>query len=103
MLRANGDSSSEIIYLISTEGLALGVLGAILGVALTVVIWSIFQSGVPMPPTPGTDRELPVILDMQPAFAITAMLFAIATTLAATFGASLQILKLPITQALRSH
>jgi putative ABC transport system permease protein len=84
------------------EGFYLAVLGAILGVILVTVAQFLVRDGLPMPPTPGTNRELPVKLDLRLSYYLSAMGLAGFAAIGATLLSALQVLRLSIVQALRS-
>ncbi len=102
MLRANGESASDLIVLLCLEGLFLALIGASCGMILTLAAQALTTNGIPMPPTPGTNRLLPVKLNLELSFFITASLLGLLTSLAATLFSTLQVLKLSIVKAIRS-
>lgn len=102
MLRANGESAADLIRLLMIEGLALATLGALIGVVLTMLANQLASNGLPMPPTPGTNRELPVKLDLRLSYFTVAVALGVATSLFATLLSTMQVLKLSIVQAIRA-
>ena len=102
MLRANGDSSRELIMLVVMEGAGIAMVGSIVGVGLILLLDIISGAGIPMPPTPGTNRELPVKLDLQTAYLLTAAMMGFGAAAFATFISGLQVLKTSIVAAIRS-
>jgi putative ABC transport system permease protein len=55
-----------------------------------------------MPPTPGTNRLLPVQLHLDTASILLALTLGVLTSTAATFLSTLQVLRLSIVQAIRA-
>ncbi|WP_141734665.1 ABC transporter permease [Oligoflexus tunisiensis] len=102
MLRANGETPQDLIQLLVLEGLYLALAGATLGILLTLLVHGISGQGIPMPPTPGTNRLLPVKLHLEASSILLAMLLGIFTSTAATFLSTLQVLRLSIVQAIRA-
>jgi putative ABC transport system permease protein len=102
MLRANGESRGELILLLFFEGMILSVAGSALGVGMTLLVNQFVSQGIPMPPTPGTNRHLPVQLDLQMVYIFTAAILGMVTASAATFLSTTQVLRLSIVEALRT-
>lgn len=102
MLRANGESVSDLVRLLAIEGLAIAVAGSLLGMAMLLVVNVLAHNGIVMPPTPGTNRALPVKLALEPGFFITAMFLGVGTSVAATLLSTAQIARLSIVQAIRA-
>jgi len=103
MLRANGESAKDLIQLLVLEGIYLALAGAVLGGVLTLLANFVVRDGLPMPPTPGTNRELPVKLDLQAVYFMSAMGLACVAAVGATLLSTLQVLRLSIVKAIRSH
>ncbi|HYX35945.1 MAG TPA: ABC transporter permease [Oligoflexus sp.] len=102
MLRANGESPQDLIQLLVLEGLYLALAGATLGIIMTLVVHILSGHGIPMPPTPGTNRLLPVRLHLESSSIAMALLLGVLTSTAATFLSTLQVLRLSIVQAIRA-
>ena len=102
MLRANGLSGSNLVKFMTIESFILAIVGALLGVALTFLGDLVFSQGVPMPPTPGTNRELPVLLELNLRDGLIAMGLGISVSVLASISASLKVMGLPISRALRT-
>ena len=102
MLRANGESTFEIAQLLVLESFMIGLFGCIAGLSLMALSMLVFSGGIIMPPTPGTNRALPVglLLTWQSsAFVIAVCLSA---TLASTMATIRQISRISIVNSLRS-
>ncbi len=102
MMRANGLSGHLLVKLMTLENAFLAICGGILGVLLTWVVTSILTDGVPMPPTPGTNRELPVAIELKWFDGVLALSLGMGVSILASLSASLQVLFLPISKALRN-
>ncbi|MEK6705637.1 MAG: FtsX-like permease family protein [Bdellovibrionota bacterium] len=102
-LRANGDSAMEIIRMFICEGVAIGLIGAALGLIIALLINStILRSGILMPPAPGITRQFHVLIELQPVMAIKAFMMGALTAAIATLLAAIRVARLPIGDALRS-
>ncbi len=102
-LRANGESSFDILMLLASEGLSLGLLGAVVGCVLTVVInASVLHEGILMPPAPGITRQFHVLIELQPDMALKTGAMGVGATLVATLVAGWKVARMPIGDALRS-
>ena len=55
-----------------------------------------------MPLTPGTNRELPVVLELHLQDGLLAMALGISVSLLASISAALKVMGLPISKALRT-
>ena len=102
-LRANGESRYDILRLLGFEGLALGVLGALLGIALvTGLDATVLSRGILMPPAPGITRQFLVNLELTPLMAVTTAALGIGAALVATLAAGLRVTRMGIAEALRA-
>ncbi len=102
-LRANGESSLDIVSLLTLEGLSLGVLGALIGCVLTVFLEAtVLRDGILMPPAPGITRQFHVLIELQPEMAAKTCLMGIGATLLGTLVAGWKVSRMPIGEALRS-
>ncbi|OFZ20574.1 MAG: hypothetical protein A2X94_10930 [Bdellovibrionales bacterium GWB1_55_8] len=102
-LRANGESSIQIMQLLSWEGVALGVLGAAFGILLAFFLnATLLRNGILMPPAPGITRQFHVLIEFQWSMAIGAFLMGAFSAMAGTVLAGLRVAKMPIGEALRS-
>lgn len=102
MLRANGESVRDLVLLLVTEGLVLSLLGAFVGIAMLFAVWFLTGDGLIMPPTPGTNRELPVQLDIKLWHLVTGAALGVVASTFATLLSTAQVMRLSIVQALRS-
>jgi putative ABC transport system permease protein len=101
-MRANGDSRKEIMGLLLTESLILGILGATIGVVLSYILnWTLLAKGIDMPPGPGITRQFTTFVELQLMFIPTCYFIGIISGLIGTMLAARKILKLPITELLK--
>ncbi len=102
-LRANGESRYEVLRLLGVEGLALGVLGAALGLVLVLVLnATALASGILMPPAPGITRQFLVMIELTPLMAAKTATLGICTALLGTLIAGLRVTRMGIAEALRA-
>jgi putative ABC transport system permease protein len=102
MLRANGETVGDLVKLLTIEGVGIALIGASLGVMLTLTAHWVSGDGFIMPPTPGTNRSLPVQLFFEPLYISVTLALGIATPILATLLATLQVSKMSIVQGLKS-
>ena len=101
-LRANGESSLDIMILVAAEGASIGILGSLVGCLLTLGLnWTVLSEGILMPPAPGITRQFHVLIELQPDMAIETGLMGIGATLIGTFVAGWKVARMPIAEALR--
>jgi putative ABC transport system permease protein len=102
-LRANGESRYDILRLLGLEGLALGVLGAVLGIALVIGLnATVLSHGILMPPAPGITRQFLVNLELTPLMAATTAALGVSAALVATLVAGMRVIRMGIAEALRA-
>jgi putative ABC transport system permease protein len=102
-LRANGESSGQVLSLLLTEGAVVGVIGSIIGIILSYLLnFTLLRNGIHMPPSPGITRSFDVFVELQ--FSYTAICFTLGllTSLLATLLAGKKVVKVPIAELLRS-
>jgi len=102
-LRANGDSVKDILSLLGIEGFTLASAGALLGIAIVVLLnATLLRNGILMPPSPGITRQFEVLIELQPFMAVTAFTMGTITAVVATLFAGIRVARLAIGQALRA-
>ena len=102
-LRANGESFLEVLSLLTGEGVALGLLGTLLGLAVAVLLnETLLAHGILMPPAPGITRQFNVMVELQANMAVKTLLMGVVTAAIGTLFAGWKVARLPIGEALRS-
>lgn len=103
-LRANGESRAEVMRLLGVEGLALGLLGAALGILLTLGLdATLLAEGILMPPAPGITRQFLVLIELTPSMALKTAGLGIGAALLGTLIAGLKVTRMGIAEALRAN
>lgn len=101
-LRANGDSNREVMGLLLTESLILGLIGASIGVFIAYFCnLTILSNGIQMPPGPGITRQFTTFVELQLSFIPICYLIGILSSLVGTILAARRVLKMPITELLK--
>ena len=99
---AVGNRSDTVFKLIMIEGLCLGVLGALVGMALgCLAALAISAIGIPMPPPPNANMGYTAQIRIVPSIVLTAGAIGFAATILATFIPARRAAKLDIVEALR--
>lgn len=103
-LRANGESIGEVVRLFLMEGLFLGLFGSCLGILIALFInFVVLPNGILMPPAPGITRQFNVRIEMNEAMILVTFGLGVITSTVATLIASLRVVRIPISTALRSN
>lgn len=101
-MMALGNRTRRVFGLILMENLIIGVIGAILGVALGVVLaLAISAIGIPMPPPPNSDLPYTAHILVVPSVIATAFLVGLAATVAAAFLPASKVRRMAVVDALR--
>ncbi|MBS0653456.1 MAG: ABC transporter permease [Verrucomicrobia bacterium] len=102
-LRANGESRLDVLKLILSEAVFLGVLGSAIGLGITYVVSKgFFENGILMPPGPGSTRAFYLIFSFTWTMALSTMAMSVISAIIASFLAGIKVAKMPIAKALRS-
>lgn len=102
-VRALGESHSSIIFQFALEGLALGLLGGLIGVVLGyVVVATVTGIGFTME-LPGTSHKIPIVIHNVLSAYIEAVIIVMVTAVMATLIPSIRAAKMPIVEALRKN
>jgi putative ABC transport system permease protein len=101
-MRALGNRSRWIFGLILTEALLLGLLGSVIGLAISAALaWSISAIGISMPPPPNADigyvAQIPLVAEVVGG----ALFVAVTAAMLAGILAGLRVLRISVVDALR--
>lgn len=100
--RANGESISDIMRLITLEGFFLGLLGSCLGISLTYLILKLFmENQILLPPGPGMTRPFYITFQFEWHMAYTSLALSTAAAMVASLLAGIRVARMPISEALR--
>lgn len=103
-LRANGESTWDVMKLILWEGVLLGLIGSLIGVAVTAAVAKgLLHKQVLMPPGPGSTRQFFLTFYFTSDTAIKTIALSVLSALAASFLAGIKVARLPIAKALRAY
>lgn len=101
-LRANGDSYKEVLGLLLTESVILGLMGATLGLLISYICnVTLLAHGIEMPPGPGITRQFTTFVELQASFIPVCYLIGLLSSLFGTVMAARKVLKMPITDLLK--
>ncbi len=103
-LRANGESRFDVFKLILCEGIFLGLLGSVIGLALTYIVSKgFFENGILMPPGPGSTRQFYITFLFTWWMVLSTIGMSIISAIIASVLAGFKVAKMPIAKALRSY
>jgi putative ABC transport system permease protein len=101
-MRALGNTSWDVFRLVVMEGALMGMLGALMGVALGVgLAWIISAVGIPMPPPPNSNLEYTASITIVPSVIVGAFFVGLVATILASIVPALRVSRLPVVEALR--
>jgi len=99
---ALGSRRREVLKLFLLEGLVLGTLGGLIGIAAgTVLAYLISLVGIPMPPPPGATVVWTAHIKIVPQLLIVSFSIALISSLVSSFYPALKASRLIIADALR--
>ncbi len=102
-LRANGESSFQVMQLVLIEGGLLAIIGSAIGMGLTYSILMLFvEKNVTLPPGPGQTNPFLLTFSFEWSMALYALGISGAVAMLASYFAGLKVVKMPIARALRS-
>lgn len=102
--RANGESVGDVMRLITMEGAFLGLLGSLLGIAITYFVLKTFlENQILLPPGPGMTRPFYISFKFQAEMVFSSVGLSTLAALVASILAGIRVAKMPIAEALRSH
>jgi putative ABC transport system permease protein len=100
-LRAIGTHPGEIVRNFLFEGIAIGVAGALVGMALAgAATFALTFAGIQMPPPPGRSNGYPLLVNFSAALYAATAFAVVAISAAAAYFASRKAARKPITEAL---
>lgn len=99
---AVGDRSASVFKLIMAESLCLGLLGALLGMAMgCAAAMGISAIGIPMPPPPNANLGYTALIRIVPSTVVTAGIIGFVAAVLATVFPARRASRLEIVEALR--
>jgi putative ABC transport system permease protein len=103
-LMTMGTPRRGILRLFVLEGLLLGVIGGVGGLAIGwVLAQTLSYVGIPMPPPPGRTEAYSAQIMLTPRFALLVFLMAVLSTTLASLYPAWKASRLPIVDALRHN
>jgi putative ABC transport system permease protein len=101
---ALGNSRRDVLSMFMSEGLILGIAGAIVGLALGAGLAALISYiGIPMPPPPGATEGFTAKIRVTFGLAAQALVLAVITTLAASAYPAWKASRMIIVDALRHN
>jgi len=101
-IMALGSRRREVLKLFLLEGLVLGILGGLIGIAAgTVLAYLISLVGIPMPPPPGATVGWTAHIKIVPQLLIASFSIALISSLVSSFYPAFKASRLIIADALR--
>lgn len=101
-MRALGNKRGDVIRLIVTEAALMGLLGAVIGTVLGLLVaWAISTIGIPMPPPPNSNLGYMAHIRLDSSIVGGAFLIGAIATVLASVPAALRVSWLPLVEALR--
>jgi len=102
--RATGDRRSRVFHLIMTETCVLGILGAMLGLLMGVILaLAISKLGIPMPPPPNSNTGYTAYIRIVPFVLVTAVAVGLLASIVAALIPAVKATRIPIADALRRN
>jgi len=102
-MRALGNRGAQVFWLVVSENVLLGFLGAAAGVTLGVVLALMISNlGIPMPPPPNANVGYIARIRLDIGVVATAALAGLAAPVLAAFWPAARVSRVPVVEALRS-
>ncbi len=102
-LRANGESKKEVMTLVLTEGLLLGIIGTVAGIVIAYLLnYTLLSQGIEMPPGPGITRQFITKIELQAYFIFICLFIGTFSTLIGSYLAGRKVIRMPISDLLRN-
>lgn len=103
-MMAIGTPRGRILRLFVMEGALLGTLGALVGLAIGLLLaHGLSYIGIPMPPPPGRTESYSAQIMVTAPLALLSVVIAVAATLLASLYPAFKASRLPIVDALRRN
>lgn len=103
-LRALGNTPRQVGRLILTETIFLGLMGAIGGVLIALVLAAIISAiGIPMPPPPNMNGGYTAVIRLSTATVLSAFTVGIVATVLAALLPARRAARMPVVEALRRN
>ncbi len=103
-LRANGESTWDVMKLILCEGALLGLIGSLIGLGATAFVAKAFlHKQVLMPPGPGSTRQFFLAFYFTTPMALQTLALSTLSAIGASLLAGMKVARMPIAKALRSY
>lgn len=103
-LRALGNRGGTVLRLVLTENLLLGLVGALAGAAIGVLLArAISAIGIPMPPPPNSNAGYVAVIRVVPWVVVASSLVGFVATLGAAIWPATRVARLPVVDALRRN
>jgi putative ABC transport system permease protein len=100
-LRAIGTHPAELVRNFVLEGIAIGVAGALVGMAIAgAATFALAFAGIQMPPPPGRSTGYPLLVNFSPLLYAATGTAVVAISALAAWAASAKAARKPITEAL---
>jgi putative ABC transport system permease protein len=103
-MRALGNRSQHILALVVAEGVVLGLVGAVVGSALGIVLaLGISAVGIPMPPPPDSALGYTAHIRVVPSVVATAFIVGLLAATLASLLPARRVSRIEISEALRQN
>ena len=101
-MRALGNRNWDVFKFVILEGVVLGVIGALIGTSVGLVLaWVISAIGITMPPPPNSNVGYTASIRIEPAVVIGAFLIGVLATAFASIFPAVRVSRISIVEALR--
>jgi putative ABC transport system permease protein len=103
-MRALGNRSPDVLRLVLAEGLLLGVVGAVLGTLIGVLLAGVISAiGIPMPPPPNANLGYVAKIRVVPSMVAGAFAIGLVATVLASILPGVKVARVPVAEALRHN
>ena len=103
-MRAMGDRSRKIFWLVVLENVIVGLIGATAGVIVGWGLASLISVvGIPMPPPPNSESGYTAYVLLVPSIVLASFAVGMAATVLASILPARRIARVPLDEALRQN